>query len=86
MASALELIGAMGLTSPADVSAEHIMRRVNMTTAVSFAELHPQVAWGSLLAGEGPPALQRAWDDAGAMMGANGWREEVLGRAAAATA
>jgi hypothetical protein len=87
VASALELVGAMGLTSPAAVSAEHVMRRVSRTTALSFAELYPPVESGSLLEGSGPPALQRAWDAAGAGMRAHtAPREELLGRAAAATA
>ncbi len=87
VSSALELIGAMGLTSPEEVSPHHIMRRVSMTQALSFAELHPPVAWGSLLEGAGPPAMQRAWDEAGAQMaGRSAPHEELLGRAAAATA
>ena len=87
VSSALEIIGAMGLTTPADVRPEHIMRRVSLTQALSFAELHPPVAIGSLLAGGGPPALQRAWDAAGeAMRARDAPREELLGHAAAATA
>ncbi len=85
VASALELIGAMGLTSPGDVSAAHIMRRVSATSALSFAELHPPVPMGSLLSGEGPRALQQAWDAAGAaMLRRDAPREAVIGRAATA--
>jgi hypothetical protein len=77
----------MGLTSPSQVSANHVMRRVSRTAAMSFAELYPPVEMGSLLEGSGPPALQRAWDAAGAGMRArDAPREELLGRAVAATA
>jgi hypothetical protein len=86
VSSALELIGAMGLTSPEEVSPHHIMRRVSLTSALSFAELHPPVPWGSLLEGSAPPALQRAWDEAGLEMAGRGAaREDLFGRAAAAT-
>ena len=55
--SALELVGAMGLTDPAEVTAHHIMRRTTPHTAVSLAELYPPAAPGSLLAGGGPREL-----------------------------
>ena len=55
VSAALEIVGAMGLRSPAEVSAAHVMRRVSATSALSFAELHPPVDPGCLLRGEGPP-------------------------------
>jgi glutamate synthase domain-containing protein 2 len=87
VASALEIVGAMGLRSPAEVQASQVMRRVSATQALSFAELHPPVDAGCLLRGEGPAALQAAWDEAGDRMASrDAPREELLGRAAAAVA
>ena len=87
VSAALEIVGAMGLRSPAEVSAAHVMRRVSATSALSFAELHPPVDPGCLLRGEGPAALQMAWDEAGdRLTSRDAPREMVMGRAAAAVA
>lgn len=77
----------MGAASPAGVRPDRLMRRVSVRDAVSFAELHPRVAAGSLLVGEGPPALQRAWDAAGASLSRPGRSPDVvLGHRATAVA
>lgn len=60
--NALDIIGAMGVNGPGHVRPEHVMKRVSVDKAVSFAELYPQVKDGDLLRGAGPAGLQRAWD------------------------
>jgi hypothetical protein len=61
--NALDIIGAMGVDGPSHVRADHIMKRVTVDRAVSFAELYPQVASGDLLRGTGSPFLLKAWEE-----------------------
>ncbi|KAJ3205568.1 hypothetical protein HDU82_005120 [Entophlyctis luteolus] len=61
---AMELIGAMGLDSPAKLEPRHIMKRVSVSHVASFEELYPSVEPGSLLAGSAPNHFQKLWDDA----------------------
>ena len=62
VAAAVDLMGAMGLTSTNQVARHHIMRRVSHTKAMSYEELYPPVEYGALLEGSGPLELQRVWD------------------------
>lgn len=47
--SALEIIGAMGLTDPTQVEAHHIMRRVSDTQVLTLKEMYPHVPEGCLI-------------------------------------
>ena len=64
---ALDIIGAMGLSSPNEVQPAHVYKRVDVDKTSSFAEIYPLVPEGCLLRGEGPKALQAYWDRGVAM-------------------
>jgi glutamate synthase domain-containing protein 2 len=53
VAEAQRLIGSMGLSSPADVSPHHLVRRVDHVTSASYADLYEWLAPGQLI--EEPP-------------------------------
>jgi glutamate synthase domain-containing protein 2 len=61
-----ELIAAAGLAHPGELRPHHIMHRISSDRAVSFAELYPVMAAGSLVAGQGDPRVQAYWDIASA--------------------
>ena len=70
--NALDIIGAMGVDGPSQVRPEHIMKRIRVDKAVSFAELYPQVSSGDLLRGTtdsitDSPTLSKAWEEGIAM-------------------
>ena len=64
MTAALELVGALGVASPAEVQPHHVMRRLSPHRAASYEELFPPVEAGALLRGDGPAGLQLSWDRA----------------------
>ena len=57
----LEVVGAAGLRRPTDLRADHVYRRVSAQEVCSYAEIYPQLAQGSLAAGEVPAAWRGAW-------------------------
>jgi glutamate synthase domain-containing protein 2 len=61
----LELIAAMGLARPEDISPEHLSRRVDDDRVRSFRDLYDIVEPGQLLTVEGVPQdLRRDWEAA----------------------
>lgn len=59
--SFLELLGAAGLESPEQLTAEHIHRRVAMTEVQTFGELYQFVEPGGLHRSEAPAWMLKAW-------------------------
>mmetsp|Transcript_9039 Transcript_9039/g.23385 ORF Transcript_9039/g.23385 Transcript_9039/m.23385 type:complete len:140 (+) Transcript_9039:99-518(+) len=59
--AALEITGAIGLSSPKQIEAKHIFKRVSSTKVLSYEQQYPTIEEGSLLAGRSntSPALQR---------------------------
>lgn len=53
--SFVELLGAMGLTHPAELRPDRVFRRLDNGRAVSYAELFPPLAPGCLIEGEDVP-------------------------------
>ncbi|MEM6989832.1 MAG: FMN-binding glutamate synthase family protein [Myxococcota bacterium] len=58
----LELCGAAGLDSPAELRRGHINQRVSPTEIRTMAESYPQLEVGCLLNGTAPPTLARYWE------------------------
>jgi glutamate synthase domain-containing protein 2 len=59
--AALELIGASGLSSPAQLRPWHVMRRVSAFETRHYGEILDYLAPGALLGPELPPDFARAW-------------------------
>jgi glutamate synthase domain-containing protein 2 len=59
--SLLELVGAAGLASPAELHPELLIRRISQTEVKPVSEIYPTVEWGCLAAGEPPPRYARWW-------------------------
>lgn len=66
LASAMELIGAMGFESPEEIRPDHIFRRISPTTVMSFAELFPALGHHALLTGDLPKNWAGWWAKASA--------------------
>jgi glutamate synthase domain-containing protein 2 len=66
----LELLAAIGLERPADLTPHDIYRRVDQGEARRLDELSEPLESGELLAGGGSPAVQREW----AAARADSWR------------
>jgi glutamate synthase domain-containing protein 2 len=60
---AQRIIASMGLSSPAEVSPHHLVRRVNHASAMSYAELYDWLEPGALL-DEPPDSWRVDWDRA----------------------
>ena len=60
----LDLVGAMGLASVADLGPGHILRRMDDSSARSYAEIYPVPVSGGFLQGDVPTAFARAWQEA----------------------
>ncbi|MFZ9886172.1 MAG: FMN-binding glutamate synthase family protein [Myxococcota bacterium] len=58
----LELTGAAGLDSPADLHPELLIRRISQTEVKSIAEIYPTLEWGCLTDGRPPPHYARWWN------------------------
>ena len=58
----LELCGAAGLDSPAELRRDHINQRVSPTEIRTMAESYPLLEIGCLLNETAPPTLQRYWN------------------------
>ena len=61
MEALAELTAAAGVTHPADISREQLMRRTVTGDVQSFAEAYPQLAPGSLLDGTAGDKYARLW-------------------------
>jgi glutamate synthase domain-containing protein 2 len=59
--SLLELVGAAGLTDPAEITPHHIMRRVQGTQVQSYFDLYPFIERGALISDPVPEAYEEAW-------------------------
>jgi len=59
--AAADLLGSMGLLSPALLGRQHIMKRITAQRVMSYAQLYPNVKPGSLLNDTAPPALEDIW-------------------------
>ena len=57
----------MGHASPSDVKPGDIYKRIGIDKSLSFAEIYPTPAPGSLLRGEAPRVLQQYWQKGVAM-------------------
>lgn len=57
-----ELIAAAGLEHPSELGPHHLMHRVSVDRAISFAELYPVMQPGALISGTGPHRVQAEWD------------------------
>lgn len=60
--SAVELMGAMGLSHPDELDPRHVVHRVSNAKSMTYADLYPKLEPGSLLRGEGPALHQASWD------------------------
>lgn len=58
----LELCGAAGLDSPAELRRDHINQRVTPTQILTMAESFPLLAVGCFIDGTAPPTLARYWE------------------------
>ncbi len=56
-----ELVAAAGLSSPGDLSPEHLYRRVSQQEYVTFAELYPSLQNGELLSGSNNKRYRDPW-------------------------
>lgn len=66
MASFLDLVGALGLTSPDQLGPEHIYRRTGNETELPFDQIYPFLNSGDLLGDDVPTAYRQDWDRASA--------------------
>ena len=64
--SCLEIIGAMGLASPAMLSPDYLFRRDSAGRIRSYSEMYPFIETGDLLAGRIPERLEKYWNEANA--------------------
>lgn len=66
--SAMEIIGSLGLDHPIDLERHHINKRIDEHIVMTYAELYPEVAVGSLLNGTAPDYLQKIWARGGKIL------------------
>jgi glutamate synthase domain-containing protein 2 len=66
VASLLELVGAAGLSSPAELHPELLIRRISQTEVKPVSEIYPTIEWGCLAAGKPPPHYAKWWNLASA--------------------
>lgn len=57
-----EMIAAMGLDHPSQIQAHDVIRRIDQSRMVTFAEIFPPLDAGSLVEGQAPAGLQFFWD------------------------
>jgi glutamate synthase domain-containing protein 2 len=62
MHSFAELMGAMGLDEPSELTPHHVMRRISQDTVKSFDEIHDYLAPGVLLKKTLPEDWKKHWD------------------------
>ena len=63
VAAALDITGALGHASPADISGRDVLRRTQSHGLRDFSEIFPWITTppGSLVRGDAPPAMQAIW-------------------------
>lgn len=66
MHSFYELVGAMGLSSPSDITPDHVFKRVSPTQVKTYRELYNFIPAGSLLGNEIPEHYRQDWANASA--------------------
>jgi glutamate synthase domain-containing protein 2 len=64
IASVLELVGAAGLKSPADLRPHHVFRRISPAEVRHLGEVYPVLLEGSLINGTAPAAYKTLWNNA----------------------
>jgi glutamate synthase domain-containing protein 2 len=62
--SFLEIIGAMGLKNPSELTRDRLYRRLNANEVKSFAEIYPHVETGCFVTGNVPEIYKQDWDKA----------------------
>ncbi len=62
--SFFEVLGAAGLTQPAELKPWFIMKRVSSTEIRSYADIYPHLALGQLLTDPHSTGMSRAWEQA----------------------
>lgn len=62
MKSFLEIVGAIGLSNPSELSPEYLIRRINDETVTSLAELYSYVKPGDFFGGNLDMAYKKYWD------------------------
>ncbi len=65
--SFLEIVGAMGLTNPTELSPEHIIRRISPECERPFSQIHEFLEPGALLRRTIPKLYQKDWYKASAL-------------------
>ncbi len=60
----MELLGAAGLSGPAELRPWHIMRRVAPNSVRHYGEIYEYIQPGSLLGDALPHSFERAWKSA----------------------
>ena len=60
--SFLEMVGALGLDNPSDLTPGHIMRRVSVEEVKTFAEIYDYLQPGALLGDAIPTEYKRYWE------------------------
>jgi glutamate synthase domain-containing protein 2 len=59
--SFLELIGALGLSNPSEITPDYVLRRISPTEVKKFREIYDFIAPGSLLKKKVPTNFANAW-------------------------
>lgn len=62
--SFLELLGAAGLSSPAELEPSHIQRRINETEVRNLAQIYEYLGWGDLLKSTYPESFLESMESA----------------------
>lgn len=60
----LDLVGAMGYTSPNQLRPHDVKRRVADESEMAYNEFYPIIENESLISGDAPDAYKEAWDSA----------------------
>ncbi|MBD3868607.1 MAG: FMN-binding glutamate synthase family protein, partial [Acidobacteria bacterium] len=66
VAAFVELLGAAGLSSPDEITPDHVMRRISSREVQSYRRCYEHIETGALLGGAIPPAFAEDWQNASA--------------------
>ena len=61
-AKALEIMGAIGVNTPADLKPWHINKRVSHEKTSNYDLIFPRPDEGTLVLGQGPLEIQDVWE------------------------
>lgn len=61
MKSFLEIVGAMGLTNPSELTPEYLMRRISDNCVKPYSDIYEYLKPGQLLSSEIPDSFQKYW-------------------------